>query len=183
MATPSSPAKPADTLLLADGRQIRFRPLGPDDRASLAELFGRLSPESRRRRYLTPKRELSRRELGYLTDVDHVRHEALAAIDQRDGSIIGVARYVEFADRAKIADLAVEVADELQNMGVGTTLARRVVERARTNELRLLTATTLSENRSARALLRRLEFRACARFGSELNLELALDSGATSSAS
>ena len=171
----ASSAEPADVLALVDGTRLRLRPLGPDDRDGVAALFARLSPESRYRRFLSPKRELTPRELAYLTDVDHVHHEALAAVDQRDGSIVGVGRYVHIADRPKVADLAVEVTDELQNMGIGTALARHTVQRARDNGFALLTATTLSENRPARALLRRLEFRAHARHGSEIELELKLD--------
>jgi RimJ/RimL family protein N-acetyltransferase len=118
---------------------------------------------------------LSPRELAFLSDVDHVGHEAIAAVDQRDGSIVGVARYVRFADRAGGADVAVEVADELHGKGIGTALARRVVERAGANAFVLLTATTLWENRPARALLRRLEFRARASQGSEIEFELELE--------
>ena len=171
----ASSAEPTDVLALADGTRLRLRPLGSDDRDGVAALFARLSPESRYRRFLSPKRELTPRELAYLTDIDHIHHEALAAVDQRDGSIVGVGRYVHVADRPGVADLAVEVTDELQNMGIGTALARHTVQRARDNGFALLTATTLSENRPARALLRRLEFRAHARHGSEIELELKLD--------
>jgi RimJ/RimL family protein N-acetyltransferase len=163
----ASSAEPTDVLTVADGTRLRLRPLGSDDRNGVAALFARLSPESRYRRFLSPKRELTPRELTYLTDIDHIHHEALAAVDQRDGSIVGVGRYVHIADRPKVADLAVEVTDELQNMGIGSALARQTVPRARDNGFALLTATTLSENRPARALLRRLEFRAHARQGSE----------------
>ena len=162
-------------LVLADGIRLALRPLGSDDRDGVAALFARLSPESRYRRFLSPKRELTPRELARLTDIDHVHHEALAAVDQRDDSIVGVGRYVHIAERPGVADLAVEVTDELQNMGIGTALARHTVQRARDNGFALLTATTLSENRPARALLRRLEFRAHARHGSEIELELKLE--------
>ena len=171
----TSSAEPADVLTLADGTRLRLRPLGPDDRDGVAALFVRLSPESRYRRFLSPKRELTPRELAYLTDIDHLHHEALAAVDQRDDSIVGVGRYVHIADRPGVADLAVEVTDELQNMGIGTALARHTVQRARDNGFALLTATTLSENRPARALLRRLQFRAHARHGSQIVLELELE--------
>ena len=171
----ASSAEPADVLALADGTRLRLRRLGPDDRDGVAALCARLSPESRYRRFLSPKRELTPRELTRLTDIDHVHHEALAAVDQRDDSIVGVGRYVHVADRPGVADLAVEVTDELQNMGIGTALARHTVQRARENGFALLTATTLSENRPARALLRRLEFRAHARHGSRIELELRLD--------
>jgi RimJ/RimL family protein N-acetyltransferase len=161
---------------LADGTQLRLRPLNSDDRDRMAELFARLSPESRRRRFLAVKPRLTPRELTFLTQIDHVGHEAIGAIDQRDGSIVAVARFVQVADRAGVADVASEVADDLQGMGLGTALAKRLVERAQANGFTLLTATTLWENRPARALLRRLNFRARASQGGEIEFELKLTS-------
>ena len=160
--------------VLADGTRLRFRPIDSGDRDGLAALFARLTPESRRRRFLSPKRELTPRELVYFTDIDHVKHEAIAAVDERDGSIVGVGRYAQFPDRAGVADVAVEVADELQGMGIGTALVRCAVLRARENGITLLIAATLWENRPARALFRRLGFRARASHGSEIELELEL---------
>jgi RimJ/RimL family protein N-acetyltransferase len=168
-------AEPTDVLVLADGTRLALRPLGSDDRDGVAALFARLSPESRYRRFLSPKRELTPRELTYFTDIDHIHHEAFAAVDQCDGSVVGVCRYAHYADRPDVAGLAAAVTDELQNMGIGTALARRTVQRARENGFALLTATTLWENRPARALLRRFEFRARASDGSEIELELKLD--------
>jgi RimJ/RimL family protein N-acetyltransferase len=170
----ASSAGPTDVLVLADGTRLELRPLGSEDRDGFAALFVRLSPESRYRRFLSPKRELTPRELSYFTDIDHIQHEAFVAVDQRAGAIVGVGRYVHVADRPKVADLAVEVTDELQSMGIGTALARRTVQRARDNGFSLLTATTLWENRPARALLRRLEFHAYASDGSEIELALKL---------
>ena len=170
----ASCAAASTALVLADGTHLRVRPIGSGDRDGLAALFARLTPESRRRRFLSPKGELTPRELVYFTDVDHVTHEAVAAVDECDGSIVGVGRYAQFADRAGVADVAVEVADELQGMGIGTALARCTVLRARENGFTLLTATTLWENRPARVLLRRLGFRARASHGSEIELELEL---------
>jgi RimJ/RimL family protein N-acetyltransferase len=164
-----------DLLVLANGTRLRFRPISSDDRDRLARLFARLTRESRYRRFLVPKRELTPRELVYLTDLDHVTHEAIAAVDQRDGSIVGVGRYAQYADRVAVADVAFTVADELQGMGIGTALARCLVDRARANGFILLTATTLWENRRARALLRRLRFRARASQSSEIELELQLE--------
>jgi RimJ/RimL family protein N-acetyltransferase len=169
-----SSAAPTQVLVLADGTRFRLRPLGSADRDGVAALFARLSPESRYRRFLSPKPELTPRELAFLTDIDHIRHEAFAAVDQRDDSIVGVCRYVHVVDRPGAAEVAVEVTDELQNMGIGTALARQTVQRARANGFALLTATTLWENRPARALLRRLEFRAHTSDGSEIELELKL---------
>jgi hypothetical protein len=60
-------------------------------------------------------------------------------------------------------------------MGVGTELARRLVEGARANGFTLLTAMTLWENRPAHVLMRRLRFRARASHGAEIDLELELN--------
>ena len=171
----ASSVEPTQVLVLADGTCLRLRPLCSEDRDGFAALFARLNPESRYRRFLSPKRELTPRELSDFTDIDHIRHAAFAAIDQRDGSIVGVCRYVHVANRPKVAELAAEVADELQNMGIGTALARHTVQRARDNGFALLTATTLWGNRPARALLRRLEFHSYASDGCEIALELKLD--------
>ena len=78
---------------LADGARLRVRPIDPADRDPLAEAFARLSDQSRHRRFLAPKPRLTTRELEYLTDVDHVTHEALVAIDENTGQIVGVGRY------------------------------------------------------------------------------------------
>ena len=171
----TSSAEPSDTLVLGDGTRLRLRPLGSEDRDGVAALFARLSPNSRYWRFLSPKPELTPRELALLTDIDHIHHAAFAAVDQRDASIVGIGRYAQCADRRGVADFAVEVADELQNMCIGTALARLTVQRARDNGFALLTATTLRENRPARALLQRIGFRAHASDGNEIELELKLD--------
>ena len=138
-------------------------------------MFARLTPESRYRRFLSPRRELTAGELTFFTDIDHLNHEAVAAVDQRDGAIVGVARYVRHGDRADVAEVAIEVADAFQRMGIGTALARLTIQYAHANGLTLLTATTLWENRAARGLLRQHGFRARQSHGGEIDYELKLE--------
>ena len=95
----ASSAAVVHSALMADGTQISFRQVDASDRTAFAALFTRLTPQSRHHRYLTPKRELTPAELTFFTNIDHLDHEAIAAIDQLDGSIVGVARYVRTADR------------------------------------------------------------------------------------
>ena len=94
----------ADPLVLADGRRLKIRPIERQDRDRLRRLFMRLTPESRYRRYLSPKPALSERELDHLLDVDHVHHEALAAVDETNGSFVAAARYVQLPDQPDVAD-------------------------------------------------------------------------------
>ena len=163
-----------DELVLADGTRLRLRPLTREDRDGLLSLFHRLSEESRWRRFMSPKPTLAPRELDYLTDVDHFAHEAFAAVDERDGSLAGVARYIRHPGTETTAELAVEVADELQRLGIGTTLCRRVIERALDNGFTVMTASTLWNNLPARRLLRRLGFHARRSQGREIELTLTL---------
>ena len=163
-----------DSLALADGRRLKIRPIERQDRDRLTRLFMRQTPESRYRRYFTPKPALSERELDHLLDVDHVHHEALAAVDETDGSFVAAARYVQLPDQAHVADVAIEVADDLHKQGIGMALAIRTLERARANGFTRVTATTLHDNAPARALLRALHFRPRSRGAHEIEFELEL---------
>jgi GNAT superfamily N-acetyltransferase len=156
-----------------DGTGFYVRALEPHDRAAVGTLFTRLSPESRHRRFLTPKPTLSQRELNYLTVVDHRWREGLAAVGP-DGLFVGVGHYGGEPGRLGVADVAVVVADEWQRHGIGAALGRALVARARMNGFLHLTATTMWENRPARALLRRLGFYARASQGHLIELELDL---------
>jgi RimJ/RimL family protein N-acetyltransferase len=138
---------------------MRMRPIEPADRDALAAAFTRLSPESRMRRFHASKPKLSERELTYLTQVDHVTHEALAAFDAQ-GQIVGVARYAASPSEGhEAAEVAVAVIDPFQHRGIGSALAARVVERARANGFARLSASTFLDNGPARALVARLGFR------------------------
>jgi RimJ/RimL family protein N-acetyltransferase len=136
---------------LRDGSRIVIRAIEPGDRAALAEAFGRLSPESRYRRFFAPLPELRRRDLDYLTRVDHRDHEALVAVDPATGRWEGVARYVRTGER--VAEPAIVVGDEWQRRGVGTALLGALVTRAREEGIERFEAPVLAENARAIALL------------------------------
>ena len=159
-------------MTLADGARLRVRPIDPADRGPLADAFERLSDRSRHQRFLAPKARLTTRELEYLTDVDHVTHEALVAIDETTGHIVGVGRYATGHGGGVVADMALAVADAWQRRGIGHALAVRLLERARANGITRLTGTTLADNLRARSLLDRLGFRVCSAGGGVLDLAL-----------
>jgi protein lysine acetyltransferase len=169
-ATVVAPCAAAGTEALADGTVIRIEPLRRGDRSAVTGLFARLSPESRLRRFLSPKPSLSDREVTFLADVGHIERAAMAAVDPHDGSIIGIARYVEHHDWPGVADTAVAVADAMQRRGIGTALMNRLIACAHANGFHLLTATTLWENRPARALMRTTGFHARGSSGAEIEL-------------
>jgi GNAT superfamily N-acetyltransferase len=141
------------------GIPLEVRPIAPSDRARLAEAFEKLSERARRQRFLGAKPRLSAVELTYLTDVDHREHEALAAIDPSDGSLVAIARYATPPGESGTADMAITVLDAWHGQGIGRILGSMLVDCAAANGIARLTATTFEDNRPARSLLRRLGFR------------------------
>lgn len=169
------PCARVGTERLLDGSLIRIEPLRRGDVASVRRLFGALSSESRLRRFFSPVTVLSDRQLAFLTDVGRDAHQAVAAIDPHDGAVLGIARYVQYDDRPGVADVAVAVADVVQRRGVGTALMARLVACAHDSGFHVLTATTLWENRAARALLKSTGFQATRSSGAEIEFELRLE--------
>jgi len=151
-------AAAAHLLLLRDGTRLTARPIEAGDKAALSAFFERLSPESRRRRFLAPKPKLTARDLAFLTEVDRDRHVALVALD-RDGAIVAVARYAAWPDRPGHSEIAFAVADDWHGRGLASALVDLLVSHARGAGVAALTASTLSENAPAHALLRRFGFR------------------------
>lgn len=173
-ATVLAPCAQAGIEVLPDGTPIRIEPLRRGDRGTVIGLFARLSPESRLRRFLSPKASLSDREVTFLADVGCLERAAMRAVDVRDGSVLGIARYAEHQGQPGVADTAVAVADAVQRRGIGTALMVRLIACARSNGFHQLTATTLWENRPARALMRTTGFQARGSSGAEIELALEL---------
>jgi GNAT superfamily N-acetyltransferase len=144
-------------IALRDGAHIRIRQGHDTDRDLLLRGFERLSPESRRRRFLAPVAELSEATVRYLTEIDHHDHEAMIALDERTGEGIGVARYVRDPDHPDVAEVAVTVIDEWQRRGVGTLLLEVISARAREEGITRFTALMLATNREMMDLLQELD--------------------------
>lgn len=120
---------------LRDGTDVLLRQIRPDDRERLAAGFAQLSPASRYLRFHSAIDALSEEQLDYLTEVDHVDHEAVVAVDldRPDTPGIGVARYVREPFERHVAEAAITVADHYHGQGAGTLLLGALTDRARTN--------------------------------------------------
>jgi len=141
---------------------VHIRPIRPEDREALAAAHARLSPESVRRRYLSPKPHLSGRELTYLTEVDGRDHVAYVALDGDD--LVGVARWVRLADDPAAAEAAVIVADAFQGEGLGRRLGEARADAARERGIERFTALLLPDNVAAQRLFRSISRRLDSRY-------------------
>ena len=143
---------------LQDGRSILIRSIRADDKRMLEDGLRHLSDESVQRRFLTPKRNFSRTELQYLTEVNGRDHVALVAEYPGDPArrLIAVARFVRLADDPEAADVAITVADDWQGRGLGSQLTALLAAEARRLGIRRFTATMAADNVAAHRLMGKL---------------------------
>ncbi len=147
---------PCVRVTLPDGSAVALRPLEPEDADLLLDIFDRLGPRSRERRFLVPKHTLTASDLRQLTAVDHRDHEAVVAFSVEDGRPVGVARFVRSPQDPETADVAVVVVDAWQSRSLGTVLASSLVRRAEELGVRRFSVLMARDNQAAAGLVRRV---------------------------
>jgi GNAT superfamily N-acetyltransferase len=160
---------------LRDGAEVLIRRVEPEDKPLFVAGWERFGRESRYMRFMGAKGRLSTRELAFFTEIDHVDHEALGALDPESGDGLGVARYLRDKDRPHAAEAAVSVIDAMQGRGLGGALLRRLCDRAMENGIRVFTAGLLTSNRSMLRLFEKLgKVTITARKGAETYIDVEL---------
>jgi RimJ/RimL family protein N-acetyltransferase len=135
------------------GPALRVRPLRDGDTETVAAVFARLGPESRRLRFNGPKPCLPDEELRQLARMDGA-HFALVAWVEGDPQPAAIARLARTSRGS--AEIAFAVADEYQHRGIGAALASELVADARLVGITEITALTSPDNPAALALVRRI---------------------------
>lgn len=147
-----------EPLVLRDGAALAVRPITPASKPVIAAAMSRLSPESIRRRFFAPRRELSELDLQRLTTLDGWNQYALGACTRAaDGTPegVGVARFVRIPEDSGTAEIAITVVDAYQGRGVGKALVARLVNAASVRGIRTLHAIVLPDNAAIIGLLQR----------------------------
>jgi GNAT superfamily N-acetyltransferase len=139
------------------GETVTIRPIRIDDLEMEQDFIRRLSPTTKHFRFLGGVRELPARELKRLCDVDGKNSVAFVATVLRNGREveIGVTRYSPVADSAA-CEMAVTVADEWQHRGLGTILAKHLIDTAKLNGVTQLYSVDLTDNAAMAALAKDL---------------------------
>jgi GNAT superfamily N-acetyltransferase len=134
---------------------VLIRPIRRDDGDRLSASHTRLSPESRYRRFLSAKPELTGADVRYLVEVDGIDHIALVATQPwlPDEPIVAVARCIRIPTTPDTGEVAIVVADALQGQGVGRELVGRLAELAVAQGITRFRAMMLSDNLAIQRLL------------------------------
>ena len=127
-----------------------MRPLRHGDVDTVMAVFERLGEQSRRARFNGPKPRLRAAELEQLAcgRLDAPRARRLLQGDPRP---VALARLVR---DGRSAEIAFEVADEYQRLGIGSALTAELLADARAAGITEVTALVSSDNPAAVALLR-----------------------------
>jgi acyl-CoA synthetase (NDP forming)/RimJ/RimL family protein N-acetyltransferase len=118
----------AAEVVLTDGSTAHLRPIRPDDGDQIRAFHSRQSRESVYFRYFSPHPDLSDDEVRHLTHVDGV--DRMAFVAERNGELIGVARYDRFVDKP-VAEVAFFTDDAHHGRGIATLMLEYLAAYAR----------------------------------------------------
>ena len=132
--------------ILSDGSRVTIRALKRQDIDIERDFIMRLSPQSRRFRFLSSFVEPSEQLLERLTKLNEATEAAFVALAVESGveREVGVARMSAVGDGR--AEFAVTVRDDWQHKGLGTVLTKHIIEVARERGLNALYSVDASEN-------------------------------------
>lgn len=140
------PSRLASTSNLADGTDLRFRPIRPEDEPRVASFHETLSERSVYLRYFHWMKLEQRTHHDRLTKICFIDYDRqMALIAEHGGDIVGIGRIVK-SRTSEEAELAIIVSDHFQGKGVGTQLVALLIQFARDEKLKRITASVLHEN-------------------------------------
>ena len=144
---------------LSDGTRVLIRSLREEDRERERAFIDRLSPESRRFRFMDTFKNASPALLDQLMDVDNHRQVALVALAHDDGELreVGISRYSATA-QDKQCECAVTIADDWRDRGLGTLLMQHLITQARKSGFQQMISLDAADNDPMRDLASHLGF-------------------------
>ena len=141
------------------GQTLLLRPIRPEDEPLEAELVQNASRESLYFRFFGFTPGIDHKMLARFTHIDYDREMAIVAVLEAGDKpqIIGVVRIVGDAWREE-CEYAILVADAWQGQGIGSLLTDYIIEIARAQGYRRISATFLKTNTAMRRLFERKGF-------------------------
>jgi acetyltransferase len=148
------------TTTVKNGAAVTIRPIRPEDEPLLVRLHETLSERTVYLRYLEHLKldqRIAHQRLARLAFIDYDREMALVA--ENGGAIVGVGRLSRNPLRRDEAEFALLVTDAFQGQGLGLDLLKRLLDVARAEGIRRVTAEMLPDNGAMQAVCKKLGFR------------------------
>jgi GNAT superfamily N-acetyltransferase len=144
---------------LSDGTPVLIRPIADTDINIERRFIERLSPTSRRLRFLGTMSTPDAHLLRQFTHLDHATEVAFIALhaDNGEQQEIGVSRYSARSDGLG-CECAVAVSDEWQHRGLGTLLMQHLIDTARLRGIDAMYSMDAADNVAMRDLADHLGF-------------------------
>ena len=138
---------------------VTFRPIRPEDEPMMIKFHELLSERSVYLRYLssiTLNQRTDHKNLLRNCFIDYDREMAIVTVSKNE--IIGVAR-LKKANGRNDGRMAIVVGDNFQGHGIGTELAKKMIQVATDEKLSMLRADILAENKNGISMLEKLGFK------------------------
>jgi acetyltransferase len=165
LAIRSYPTRYIRSWKLKDGTPVTIRPIRPEDEPLLVKFHETLSEESVYHRYFSQLKldqRIAHERLTRICFNDYDREMALVAEykNPKAGSleIIGVGRLSKAHGRNE-AEFALLISDSYQRQGLGTELLTRLIDIARDEKLKRVTAEILADNQGMQHVSRKVGFK------------------------
>jgi acetyltransferase len=142
-------------------REVVLRPIRPEDELQHAAFLAAVDAEDLRLRFFRVVRAFVHSQLARFTQIDYDREMAIVATARTvagEEETLGVVRIVGDPD-GTVADFAILVRSDLQGMGLGAVLMKKIIRYCRDRGMRELTGDVLSRNVRMLALAHDLGFR------------------------
>ena len=137
--------------------EIHVRPVRPADEYRYERFFSKVSSDDVRRRFFTPRVDLSHRFLARLTQIDYAREMAFVALSKATGEMLGVVRLVLDPDR-QTGEYGILIRSDIKGHGLGWQLMNQLIAYARAEGVAEVSGMVLAENRTMIDMARKLGF-------------------------
>jgi acetyltransferase len=148
---------------MKNGQQVVIRPIRAEDEPLMRKFHEHLSDRTVYLRYLSPmllSERVTHERLARMTHNDYDREIALVVEGEDNGqrAIFGVARLSKLRGEEETARLSMLVSDKFQGQGLGKELINRIIEVARSEQIKRVIAATSPDNETFINLCRKAGF-------------------------
>lgn len=150
-----------ETFHLRSKRQVKLRPIRPEDEATHQVFDQSLSKEDRYKRYFGEVPVFSHEQMARLTQIDYDREMAFIATARNESGhpeTLGVVRAQMDPDNIE-AEFAIVIRSDMKGEGLGKRLMEKVIEHCTAHGTEVLTGITMLQNRGMASLARTLGFK------------------------